>query len=141
MANKHRKHTTKSERYQLIMECRSSGRSDAQWCQEQGIPASTFYRWIHDLRKTGIYDIPDAVPAEDYLPATKQDVVKLEIIPDQPEQVVLPQNQMASYTDLPNQSVTPSIEIMHGDFTMRICNNADPMLLKQILNALGNQLC
>ena len=95
------------------MECRSSGRSDAQWCQDQGIPASTFYRWIHDLRKTGIYDIPDAVPAKDYLPETKQDVVKLEIIPDQPEQVVLPQNQIASYTDLPNQSVTPSIEIMH----------------------------
>ncbi len=55
MTDKRRKNTTKSERYQLIMECRSSGCSDAQWCKEQGIPASTFYRWISDLRKTGIY--------------------------------------------------------------------------------------
>lgn len=141
MTEKRRKNTTKKERYQLIMECRSSGCSDAQWCKEHNIPASTFYRWISDLRKNGIYDIPEAVAAKDYLPTPKQDVVKLEIIPDQPEQVIVPQNQSTSYTDLSNQSATPSIEIIHGDFTMRICNNADPMILKQILSALGNQLC
>ena len=140
MSRQYRKRLTKNERYKLIIECRSSGYSDAHWCREHGIPPTTFYGWVKNLRETGIYDIPEAVSAEDYLPTPKQDVVKLDIIPDQPEQVIIPHHQTDSCM-LPTQSVTPSIEIMHGDFTMRICNNADPMLLNQILNALGNQLC
>ena len=34
---------TADEQYQLIMECRSSGLSDYQWCTEHNINPGTFY--------------------------------------------------------------------------------------------------
>ena len=37
--------------YQLIMECRSSGLTDFQWCKEHGIHPGTFYNWVSRLRK------------------------------------------------------------------------------------------
>lgn len=42
---------TADEQYRLIMECRSSGLSDFQWCNEHGIKPGTFYNWVKRLRK------------------------------------------------------------------------------------------
>lgn len=42
---------TAEEQYQLIMECRSSGLSDYQWCTEHDINPGTFYNWVKRLRK------------------------------------------------------------------------------------------
>lgn len=42
---------TQEERFELVMECRSSGLSDYQWCQEKGINPGTFYNWIARFRK------------------------------------------------------------------------------------------
>ena len=47
--------------YELIMECRSSGMSDAQWCLQQGINPGTFYNWVSKLRKKACYDIPESI--------------------------------------------------------------------------------
>ena len=49
---------TADEQYQLIMECRSSGLSDYQWCTEHNINPGTFYNWVKRLRKKACYDIP-----------------------------------------------------------------------------------
>ena len=51
---------TADEQYRLIMECRSSGLSDFQWCNEHGIKPGTFYNWVKRLRKKSCYDIPPA---------------------------------------------------------------------------------
>ena len=51
---------TADEQYQLIMECRSSGLSDYQWCTEHNINPGTFYNWVKRLRKKACYDIPSA---------------------------------------------------------------------------------
>ena len=48
---------TADEQYRLIMECRSSGLSDFQWCNEHGIKPGTFYNWVKRLRKKSCYDI------------------------------------------------------------------------------------
>ena len=73
---------TADEQYQLILECRSSGLSDYQWCTEHNINPGTFYNWVKRLRKKACYDIPSATGRGNYKPALKQDVVKLEVIPD-----------------------------------------------------------
>lgn len=44
--------------YELIMECRSSGMTDSQWCLQHGIKPGTFYNWISRLRKKSCLDIP-----------------------------------------------------------------------------------
>lgn len=46
---------TADEQYRLIMECRSSGLSDFQWCNEHGIKPGTFYNWVKRLRKKSGY--------------------------------------------------------------------------------------
>ena len=74
--------TPVSEQYRMVMEARQSGLSDAEWCRQHGIAASTFYNWVVRLRKRGC-EIPD--PWNDFqLPAVTQDVVLLDVIPDEP---------------------------------------------------------
>ena len=55
------KPTNAEEQYQLILECRSSGLSDYQWCPEHGINPGTFYNWVKRICKKACYDIPDPV--------------------------------------------------------------------------------
>ena len=50
---------TPEERFELVMECRASGLSDYQWCQEKGINPGTFYNWIARFRKKGYPNIPE----------------------------------------------------------------------------------
>ena len=50
--------------YELIMECRSSGLSDAQWCLEHGIKPGTFYNWVSKLKKKACYDLPEPTNRE-----------------------------------------------------------------------------
>ena len=79
---------TADEQYQLIMECRSSGLSDYQWCTEHNINPGAFYNWVKRLRKKACYDIPSATGRSDYKPSLKQEVVKLEVIPDHQNSVI-----------------------------------------------------
>ena len=48
MSNKaHRR--SAAEQYELIMECRSSGMSDHQWCVAHDINPGTFYNWVKSI--------------------------------------------------------------------------------------------
>lgn len=71
---------TAKEQYQLIMECRSSGLSDCQWCTEHGINPGIFYNRVKRLRKKAYYKIPPATGRNKYKPFSMKDVVKLEIM-------------------------------------------------------------
>lgn len=62
--------------YDLICQCRSSGLSDKQWCMEQGICTSTFYRHARKLKDLAC-DLPAGVRKK--LPI-KQEVVKLQVL-------------------------------------------------------------
>ena len=55
-----------------IAQCRASGLTDHQWCIKNGIPASTFYYYVRDLRKKACV-VPDAADAA----AQKQEVVQI----------------------------------------------------------------
>ena len=67
---------TQEERFELVMECRSSGLSDYQWCQEKGIHPGTFYNWIARFRKKGYPNIQLPFNPADLLPA--QDIQELQ---------------------------------------------------------------
>ena len=53
------KRVCKDDQIKLIMECRQSGLSDYQWCEQNGIHPGTFYNWVSKLRKSG-YSLTDA---------------------------------------------------------------------------------
>lgn len=123
---------TADEQYQLIMECRSSGLSDYQWCTEHDINPGTFYNWVKRLRKKACYAIPSATGRGDYKPALKQDVVKLEVIPDHQSSVI----PDVGNTLLPPEETSPAIEIILGTVSIKISNGVDPKLLSQILKTV-----
>lgn len=73
---------TDEEWYRLIMDCRKSGLSDSQFCQVNGIPNSSFSTAVKRLRKKS-FAIPEVTDVDIHdLTLQKQDVVKVDIIPD-----------------------------------------------------------
>lgn len=121
------------EKYDMIMECRSSGLSDFQWCKQHSIQPSTFYGWVNQVRRQHS-DIPDQPGRHNTKPAVKQDVVKLEIID-------------GVATDVPPVNIQPqasspyTVEISVGNSTsIRLANDVNPALLAQIMSALGTSL-
>lgn len=128
---------TAEEQYQLIMECRSSGLSDYQWCTEHDINPGTFYNWVKRLRKKACYDIPPAAGRNDYKPVPKQDVVKLEVIPEVPSSVF---SKMGNQFTAFSQS-RPAIEIQAGTVSIKISNDVDPRLLSQIVRSVMGGGC
>ena len=128
---------TAEEQYQLIMECRSSGLSDYQWCTEHGINPGTFYNWVKRLRKKACYEIPPATGRNHYKPIPKQDVVKLEVIPEVPE-TVFPGLEKR---DLLNPEIRPVVEIQTATLSIKISNDVDPKLLSQVIRSVTGIVC
>ncbi len=133
---------TADEQYALIMECRSSGLSDQQWCMQHDINPGTFYNWVKRLRKKACYDIPAATGKAGLTAAAKQDVVKVDIIPDAEAascQAVLPTASVIE-KGADFSQIAP-IEITLNEAVLRITNDVDPRLLAQILRTLGGCVC
>ena len=128
---------TSDEQYQLIMECRNSGLSDYQWCTDHGINPGTFYNWVKRLRKKACYDIPPAAVYGRCALPKKQEVVKLEILPDQPVQMKEQKEQFYQ----PDQDRIPVIEISCGAAIIRITNDITPQLLSQVIRTAGGLSC
>ena len=53
MPSKH-KFLTDAEWEKMICECKASGLSDWQWCRENGIPTSSFYRHLKKFHNTTV---------------------------------------------------------------------------------------
>lgn len=125
---------TANEQYQLIMECRNSGLSDYQWCTEHDINPGTFYNWVKRLRKKACFHIPPANGRDTYKAAPKQEIVKLEVLPDIPA-------VMDSAPIETVQSFSSAIEIRSGAVSVRISNDVDPRLLSQIIRCMTGNVC
>lgn len=120
---------TESEKMAMIQECRTSGLSDYQWCKSKGISASSFYRWIENLKRKS-YSIPESVE----LIQPKQEVVKLTVpSPAVPSDRY---NVQAPPCDTP-----VSMVIKCGGISIDINNNVDRLLLADMLHMLRSLSC
>ena len=79
---------------QRIIECRSSGKSVKEWCKEQGLDFTTYYRWerkilahIIPVEDYPVSDLP-ALPGASFPAITKapNTIVKVELAPETEEQ-------------------------------------------------------
>lgn len=127
------------ERFEAINECRSSGLSDYQWCIEHGIKPSTFYSWIAKFRRKGYPNIPEPLGRKSKHKANLQEVVKLEVLPD--EQEILPRcNNNIEQNACFSTDTTygdPVIEICTNNSVIRVTNSINPQLLAIVLNQIG----
>lgn len=121
-----------TEQIRLINECRQSGMTDADWCRENDIAVSTFYNWVSRCRKAAA----DQIPAPNYghceIPRSKQDVVPIDIVPEQ---------HIASQMHQTNLGNSHTIEVSMNDVTIRISNDADPVLLTRTLRLIRETSC
>ena len=126
------------EQYRLIMECRSSGLTDYQWCLEHNIKPGTFYNWVKRLRQKGCSDIP---PAGNGRTPVKQEIVKINF---QEPSAPRPETEAISALILHSASEfseVPVIELFLSGVTVRIPQGIDAVFLEQVLKTLGRTLC
>ena len=132
------KPVTDDEQYRLIMECRSSGLTDYQWCLEHDIKPGTFYNWVKRLRQKGCSEIP---PAGNGRTPAKQEIVKINFQePSAPrlETEAISESILYSASEL---SEIPVIELFLSGVTVRIPQGTDAGFLEQVLKTLGRTLC
>ena len=119
----------KEDQIKLIMECRRSGLSDYQWCEQNGIHPGNFYNWVSKLRKSG-YTFPESAAKSNASPNI-QEVVKVDLIQSQESSLKMEQN--VSLIE------TPAIaaELLVGGITLRLFNGTDEKLIQSTLRCLG----
>ena len=69
------KHEAKKQEWNIaIQECRGSGLSVSEWCQQRGVTTTTYYRWERELLTAANQAPCSGVPAVTFaeLPAPKQ---------------------------------------------------------------------
>ncbi len=122
------------EQYRLVMECRSSGMTDHQWCMEKGICPGTFYGWVRRLRQKGYKDIPEPVYSQ--RAGTKQEIVRIE--PDTPA----PQDAFPPFLETAHPMFpVPAMELSIAGAVLRIPNGTDPALLGEAVRLIGGGAC
>ena len=123
------KRVCKEDQIKLIMECRQSGLSDYQWCEQNGIHPGTFYNWVSKLKKSG-YTLPDTQKNSEMKPEI-QEVVKVDLI-DSVSEV----EQNVSLQTQPREGYLAA-ELQIGNITLRLFNGADENLIQNILRCIG----
>ena len=120
---------TDTEWMDLIQECRTSGSSDKEWCEQHSIPISTFHTKISRLRKKAC-DIP---AVQNHVVHQPQQVVPLEILDISPPAC---QNQ----TDAGITDRVPAVVLNVHRYRVEISNHAAKETILNTLSAL-QQLC
>lgn len=128
--------TSPEEQYRLVMDCRQSGLSDARWCEEHGIQASTFYNWVTRLRKKGC-EIPAPAGRDDFLPVPHQDVVKVDLVPDNSIIDAIPSRTVSH----PISDCSSGLKLEFADAKLEISNDVNPELLVSVLRFLRGASC
>lgn len=126
------KRVCKEDQIRLIMECRQSGLSDYQWCEQNGIHPGNFYNWVSKLRKQGY--VFAGSEAKQHAVPNVQEVVKVDLIRSQESSFKIKPN-----VSLPETSNFPSIaaELFIGGITLRLFNGADECLIQNTLRCIG----
>lgn len=123
----------KEKRFQLVLECRKSGLTDRQWCEQNGINPGTFYNWVKRFRQEGTFEIPESEHRNTNTPVPHfQDVVQVSILPDFTKEPELP----ASINQSDSRNLYP-IEIQCASCRIRLNNAADPHLAAILVQNLG----
>ena len=112
--------------YDLIQQCRTSGKSDRQWLLENNICSPTFYYHIKKLRKKAC-EIPEKNCNVTY---QAQEVVPLvidDMLPSKPQEVI-------GEGDFPSNGIALRLTVQ--GVTMEITNQATQTLIQNVISAL-----
>ena len=125
-----RNYRTDEEWLALIQECRASGLTDKQWCEEHGICPSNFYYQIRKFRKLAC-EIPER-QTKSSLAFQKQEVVQVTL--EQPVQ----QEPQTYQTEWKSSEIAISVQV--GGIQVGITNAASEEAVFNTISAL-RRLC
>ena len=131
----HPQKLTESDRrwYDIIQQCRTSGKSDYQWLQEHNIKSPTFYYHVKQLRKKAC-EIPETTKE---IPQPEiQEVVP--VFFEKEEVAVSNTSDAPVFTGSPDNQAAIRLQI-HGVY-IEISNSASQIVIQNTLSALQN-LC
>jgi hypothetical protein len=103
---------------ELITECRRSGKSVSEWCEENSIKPSQYYYCLRTVRNGEI------------VLANKQDGVL---------QLQFAQVKIKEETPAARQNGSTCAVLRSGSFSLEITNEADLKVLEHVLRMLGNR--
>lgn len=122
------------EWHQIILAAGASGLSDFEYCRNNSIPSSTFYRALARLRQHAC-----ELPARSERPECKHEVVPINIseLPISREDRMHP---VAHVVDEPlSASFEATMRITLGGGTLELTNQADTTLVASILRMLNSR--
>lgn len=112
--------------FDLIQQCRASGKSDAQWLQENDIKSPTFYYHVKQLRKKAC-DIP-----ENSFTRQRNDIQ--EVVPLFMEEVPVTTSSPPVPSSITDN--TSAVRLSIQAITVEIANNATQEVIKNTITAL-----
>ena len=139
----YRKSRTLDEWMEVITTSRQSGLSDTEWCRRNDIPTRTFENAVSRLRKHAC-ELPLPLKASTVTDRTldltigKPDVVQIAIEPDKLPTAIPHHMDAVSALHLDNSH---TIEIMIGNTSVGINNQASPELVHEVFTSLKEILC
>ena len=140
------KQTSPEEQLRLIAECRQSGLTDYEWCQQHNIRVSTFYSWVHRLKQSGEMNIPAVIPTVVRKEPKQPDIVKIKIedesqIATTPKSVLTPEPPAETRPAMQTQPGYPVMEVILNDVHLRVTNDVNPALLAETIRLLRSAGC
>ncbi len=140
------KRTSPEEQLRLITECRQSGLTDYEWCQQHNIKVSTFYSWVHRLKQSGEINIPAVIPTVVRKEPKQPDIVKIKIedesqIATAPKPVLSPEPPAETLPAMQTQPGYPVMEVIMSDVHLRVTNDVSPTLLAETIRLLRSAGC
>ena len=140
------KGTSHQEQLRLITECRQSGLTDYEWCQQHSIKVSTFYAWVHRLKQSGEIDIPAVIPTVVRKEPEQPDIVKIKIEGERrsattPKLALTPEPPAETLPSMQSQPGYPVMEVIISNVHLRVTNDVNPALLADTIRLLRGAGC
>lgn len=139
------KRTSPEEQLRLITECRQSGLTDYEWCQQHNIKVSTFYTWVHRRKQSGDINIPAVIPTVVRKGPALPDIVKIKIEDESQittaQKPVLTPEPTETRPAMQTQPGYPVMEVIMNDVHLRVTNDVSPTLLAETIRLLRSAGC
>jgi transposase-like protein len=130
---------TVEERLRIINECRQSGLTANEWCRRHGVRWNTYHTWVTRLKKKGLLETAATVPTVVIHEPGLPDIVKVELSGNKEirpvESVATGIWQEAEDTEPAGMDAVMEIEL--GQIRIRASNQANPMLLAEVIRQIG----
>ena len=129
---------TVEERLRIINECRQSGLTANEWCRQHGLRWNTYHTWVTRLRKKGLLETAATVPTVVIHEPDLPEIVKVDLTGKGIGSARAASGGIWQENEEPDpDGINAVMEIDLGRIRIRATNQANPMLLAEVIRQIG----